>query len=54
MTCAQFVELVTEYLEDSLDPATGDRFAEHLEGCPGCGPYLDQLRTTIRLLRDLD
>lgn len=53
MTCAQFVELVTDYLEGELDPATEARLTEHLADCPGCEPYLDQLRTTIRLLRDL-
>jgi len=53
MSCQQFVELVTAYLEDQL--ATEDRaaFEEHLHLCPGCDRYLAQFRTTISLLGQL-
>ena len=50
ITCAEFVELVTAYLDGTLDPATAARFTEHLAACPGCDHYLDQLRHTIREL----
>ena len=48
MSCEQFVELVTEYIEDAMDPATKQRFEEHLALCPGCVTYLDQIRETVR------
>jgi anti-sigma factor RsiW len=47
MTCSEFVELVTAYLEGDLDPDTEARFVEHLALCEGCERYLDQFRTTI-------
>jgi anti-sigma factor RsiW len=47
LTCAEFVELVTDYLEDALDPAERRRFEEHAGLCPGCDTYLDQIRATI-------
>ncbi len=47
MTCAEFVELVTAYLDDALDPATAHRFAEHLAECEGCERYLEQVRRTV-------
>lgn len=50
LTCAQFVELVTDYLEGSLDPETEDRFGRHVLECPGCDAYLDQFRETIRAI----
>jgi len=53
MTCSEFVELVTAYLEGDLDPATEARFAEHLALCQGCERYLDQFRTTIGRLGTL-
>jgi anti-sigma factor RsiW len=49
MPCADFVELVTEYLEDTLDPETRRRFEHHLGLCPGCVTYLEQIRETKRL-----
>jgi len=49
MTCAEFVALVTEYLDGALtDPA----FTRHLAECSGCPDYLDQLRRTVELLRE--
>lgn len=50
LTCAEFVELVTDYLEGALDPGTTARFEAHAEECPGCDVYLDQIRDTIRNL----
>ena len=50
MDCNEFVELVTAYLDDELDPATRDRFVEHLAECEGCDRYLDQIRQTVRAL----
>lgn len=50
ITCEEFVELVTDYLEGTLDPATADRFESHVRECRGCGDYLDQFRETIRIV----
>ena len=54
MTCAEFVERVTAYLEAALDPGTNGRFLDHLGGCDGCTNYLQQLRATVELLERLD
>jgi anti-sigma factor RsiW len=47
LTCAELVELVTEYLDDELPPIERRRFDEHLSVCTGCRNYLDQMRRTI-------
>jgi anti-sigma factor RsiW len=49
LTCAELVELVTEYFDDALTPEERARFEEHLTVCDGCVNYLDQVRTTIEL-----
>ena len=49
MSCAELVELVTEYLEGALDAGTAGRLERHLPGCAGCVAYVEQLRVTIRL-----
>jgi hypothetical protein len=54
LTCQQLVELVTDYFEDALDPAERDRFDAHVRVCPGCDQYLEQMRITMRLVRDAD
>lgn len=48
--CQDFVELVTDYLEGALPPADRRRFESHLNACPLCHEYLDQIRETIRLV----
>jgi anti-sigma factor RsiW len=50
MTCQEFVELVTAYLEDALPDAERVAFEGHLQLCPGCEYYLAQFRQTIQLL----
>jgi anti-sigma factor RsiW len=47
VNCQEFVELVTEYLEGTLDPSDSARFAAHIEQCDGCSEYLVQFRETI-------
>jgi anti-sigma factor RsiW len=53
MTCKEFVELVTAYLEGTLTGEQRTAFDEHMELCPGCDTYLEQFRTTIGLLGEL-
>ena len=53
LACQQAVELVTDYLEDTLSPAGRRRFETHLAGCPHCTEYLAQMRATIKLTGQL-
>jgi anti-sigma factor RsiW len=48
MDCNELVELVTAYLDESLDPDTRARFDTHLGACDGCENYLQQFRDTVR------
>lgn len=53
MDCNEFVELVTAFLDGTLDPDIERRFIEHLALCPGCETYLEQFRQTIDTLGEL-
>jgi anti-sigma factor RsiW len=48
MNCNELVELVTAYLDESLDLETRARFDLHLLECDGCTNYLQQFRTTVQ------
>ena len=50
MRCDEFVELVTAYVEGSLDAETERRVEANLAECDGCSTYLDQVRSTIAAL----
>lgn len=47
LDCNEIVELVTAYLDGTLDLQTRARFDEHLLDCDGCANYLQQFRATI-------
>jgi hypothetical protein len=47
LSCAEIVELVTEYLEGGLMTVDRERFEEHIAYCNGCLVYLEQMRQTV-------
>jgi predicted anti-sigma-YlaC factor YlaD len=50
LPCIEVVELVSDYLEGTLDPETERRVAEHLDLCPPCVTYVEQVRATVSML----
>jgi len=48
--CTEVVELVTAYLERALPAEHAEEIRAHLEVCPGCQAYLEQVRATIAAL----
>ncbi len=50
ITCAEMVEVVTDYLEGHVDEALREEIVAHLALCPGCHHYLEQMRQTIGVL----
>jgi hypothetical protein len=50
LDCRQLVEVVTDYLENTLDDDVRRDTNEHLAGCPHCRLYLGQMQVLIRVL----
>jgi anti-sigma factor RsiW len=53
LVCQELVELVTDYLNHSLQAADRVRFEAHLLTCPPCTSYLAQMKTTLELAGEL-
>jgi anti-sigma factor RsiW len=49
LQCVEFVELITDYLDDALPDDLRARVDAHLETCPGCPNAIAQLRTVVDL-----
>ena len=49
LSCAEIVELVTDYFEGVLPTETVVRLDAHLADCEGCAAYIDQMRTAVEL-----
>lgn len=50
LTCAELVQLVTEYVEGALSADERRRFEEHIVFCESCAAHLEQIRATITVL----
>ena len=53
MNCIEAIELVTDYLEGALPDAERRRLEAHLQSCPGCTEYLEQMKMVARSLGGL-
>jgi predicted anti-sigma-YlaC factor YlaD len=53
LECRVLVEIVSDYLDGALPEEDRERFDAHLQVCEGCRRYLDQMRTTIRVVGTL-
>jgi anti-sigma factor RsiW len=51
--CRELVEIITGYLEGTMQEADRRRFEAHLDECPYCVNYLEQMRQTIAALGEL-
>lgn len=47
LACREFVELVTDYLDEALDESLTTRMDDHLRLCEGCRNYLDEMQSTV-------
>jgi hypothetical protein len=53
LTCTEFLELTTEYLEKALSGPDVSRFEAHLVTCQGCSTVLSQLRYQLSITGQL-
>lgn len=53
LVCREFVELVSDYLDDELPAADRARFEAHLAECDGCLGYLEDIRQIVNSLHEL-
>jgi predicted anti-sigma-YlaC factor YlaD len=50
VTCEEFVELVSTYLDSVLEPEQEALFLDHLRRCPPCSVCLEQFTVAARML----
>ncbi len=50
VTCHELVEILTDYLEDAVEPGVRAEIERHIVICSACSHYVEQMRSTIDLL----
>lgn len=52
ISCADAIELVTDFLDGALSRDDLANFEAHLSLCEGCRVYVDQLRRTVTIVAE--
>jgi anti-sigma factor RsiW len=51
--CQRIFALLSEYLDQELPPATCEELEQHLRNCPPCVQFVQNLRRSVDLCRQL-
>ena len=54
LTCKQFLEELTDYLDESLDADVREKLEKHIAECPNCWVICDTTRKTVEIYRGMD
>ena len=54
LTCKQFLQELTDYLEENVDPEVRERLEKHISECPNCYVICDTTKKTIRIYKGMD
>ncbi len=53
INCSEFEDVLTDYLESSLDRQTHKAVAEHALRCPLCHALLNEVKDAVELCREI-
>ena len=54
LTCKDFLNELSEYLDDTVDPEIRARLHQHVTECPNCWVILDTTQKTIKVYKGME
>ena len=54
LTCKQFFEELTDYLDDKIDVQLRAKLEQHLSDCPNCWVICDTTKKTIKVYKGME
>jgi anti-sigma factor (TIGR02949 family) len=54
LTCKDFLNELTDFLDDSLDSELREKLQKHVSECPNCWVILDTTQRTIRVYKGVE
>ena len=54
LTCKQFLQELSDYLDENVDPEVRARLEKHISECPNCYVICDTTKKTIRIYQGMD
>lgn len=49
--CKQIFEMLSEYLDEELQPGTCEELERHLRDCPPCIDFVESLKRSVQMCR---
>lgn len=53
MTCAELMDVLSDYVSEELIVEVRETYRVHIDGCAKCGPYVATFTHTIKVSRAL-
>ncbi len=54
LTCKQFIEELSDYLDEKTDPELRQKLEKHISDCPNCWVICDTTKKTIQIYKGMD
>ena len=54
LTCKQFLEELSDYLDERTNPELRKKLEQHLTDCPNCWVICDTTKKTIQIYKGMD
>jgi len=54
LTCNQFLEELSEYLDDTVEGKLRQELEEHISECPNCWVMVDTTKKTLQIYKGLE
>lgn len=54
LTCKEFLQELSDYLDESVDASIKARLEEHIMECPNCWVICDTTKKTIRIYKGME
>ncbi len=54
LTCKQFLEELSDYLDEKSDPELRQKLEQHISDCPNCWVICDTTKKTIQVYKGMD
>ena len=54
LTCKEFLQELSDYLDESVDASIKAKLEEHIMECPNCWVICDTTKKTIRIYKGMD
>ncbi len=54
LTCKQFLQELSDFLDESVDPGLRREIERHVNECPNCWVVCDTTRRTLKVFKGMD